>query len=42
VCHRPYEELSNASIASHERIYDVVAGEVKPYDVFLEYLPKLF
>lgn len=42
VCHRPYEELSNASIASHERIYDVVAGEVKPYDVFPEYLPKLF
>jgi hypothetical protein len=42
VCHRPYKELSEAGIASHERIYDVASGTVEPFDDVPEYLPKLF
>jgi hypothetical protein len=42
VCNRPYKELSEAGIASHERIYEVAAGEVEPYDDVPEYLPKLY
>jgi len=42
VCNRPYKELSEAGIASHERIYQVAMGEVEPYDDVPEYLPKLY
>ena len=42
VCNKPYKELSEAGIASHERIYEVAAGEVEPYDDVPEYLPKLY
>jgi hypothetical protein len=42
VCNRPYQELGEAGIASHERIYDVAAGKVKPYNDVPEYLPKLY
>ncbi len=42
VCNRPYDELSAAGKASHEQIYQVAAGEVKPYNDVPEYLPKLF
>ena len=42
VCHRPYKELSEAGIASHERIYQVAMGEVEPFDDVPEYLPKLY
>jgi hypothetical protein len=42
VCNRPYSELSQAAIQSHERMYDLINGKVKPFDEVLEYLPKLF
>lgn len=42
VCNRPYEALASAARASHERIYPVAQGEVKPYNDEPEYLPKLF
>jgi hypothetical protein len=42
ICNRPYEELGRAAIASHERMYDVASGRVKPYSDAPEYLPKLF
>ncbi len=42
VCFRPYEEMSDAAIASHEQVYDVAAGNIKPYDDVPEYLPKLY
>lgn len=42
VCNRPYDELSQAAIASHERLYDVAAGRAKPFDEQLEYLPNLY
>lgn len=42
VCHRPYEELSQAAIASHERIYDVAAGRVPPFSDVPEHLPMLY
>ena len=41
VCNRPYQELGDAAIASHERIYDVAAGQADPYDDAPEYLPNL-
>jgi len=42
VCNRPYEELSEAGRTSHERLYEVVSGKAEPFDVPLEYLPKLY
>lgn len=42
VCNRPYEPLCRAARASHERLYDVALGKVKPYDDAPRYLPKLF
>jgi hypothetical protein len=42
VCHRAYEEMGRAAIASHERMYDVAAGRAKPFDEPIQYLPKVF
>jgi hypothetical protein len=41
VCNRPYDELCTAARASHERLYDVAAGEAGPYEADVEYLPRL-
>jgi len=40
VCNRPYDELCKAGIATHERIYEVAAGELTPYADAPEYLPR--
>ncbi len=42
VCHRPYQPLVEAAIASHERMYAVASGDVDPYDDEPQYLPLLF
>jgi hypothetical protein len=42
VCNRPYEELGSAAIASHERMYEVASGRLKPFSERIEYLPNLY
>ncbi|MCS7254969.1 MAG: hypothetical protein NZ781_13230, partial [Armatimonadetes bacterium] len=42
VCNRPYEQMVNAAKLSHERLYEVAAGHIPPYDEPVQYLPKLF
>jgi hypothetical protein len=42
VCHQPHEALCDAAIQSHENIYEIASGMVKPYDDAPEYLAKLF
>jgi len=42
VCNRPYEELCQAAVTSHERLYEVAAGRAMPFDEPLEYLPNLY
>jgi hypothetical protein len=42
VCNKPYSDLSQAAIQSHERIYDLANGKEKPFDEVIEYLPKLY
>jgi hypothetical protein len=42
ICNRPYEEMSAAAIASHERMYEVAEGSEQPYTASLDYLPRLF
>jgi hypothetical protein len=42
VCNRPYDSLSRAARASHERLYQVSSGELPPFVDAPEYLPKLF
>ncbi len=42
VCNQPYPELAKAARCSHERIYEVAAGETPPYGEEPEYLPLLF
>ena len=41
VCHRVYPELSKAARDTHERIYRVAEGKLKPYSDLPEYLPIL-
>jgi hypothetical protein len=42
VCNCPYAEMAQAAIASHERMYAVAAGDMKPFSDAPEYLPKLY
>lgn len=42
VCNKPYEKMSAAAIASHERLYTVADGGAQPFHEDIEYLPKLF
>ena len=42
VCNRPYEALTQAARASHERLYPVAAGVQPPYNDEPVYLPLLF
>ncbi len=42
ICNRPYVPISDAAIASHERMYEVAAGRAKPYADTPQYLPLLF
>jgi hypothetical protein len=42
VCNRPYEELGQAAIASHERLYKIASGRVTPFQDAPEYLPLLY
>jgi len=42
VCNRPHTALCEAAIRSHENIYQIAAGEVRPFINAPEYLPMLF
>ena len=42
VCNKPYEEMSTAAIASHERLYAIADGSMQPFHEQIEYLPKLY
>ncbi len=42
ICNRPYDELCQAAITSHERIHQVADGKAQPYFGKIDYLPKLF
>jgi hypothetical protein len=42
ICNRPYEELGRAAIASHEAIYEIASGSVRPFADEPEYLPNLY
>jgi hypothetical protein len=41
-CSQPYAPLADAARLSHERMYQVADGQLKPYDDEPEYLPLLF
>jgi hypothetical protein len=41
ICNRPYDAPCSAARATHERIYEVAAGQVEPYADAPEYLPLL-
>ncbi len=42
VCNRVYEPLVKSARESHERLYEVASGKVKPFDTPPAYLPTLF
>jgi hypothetical protein len=42
ICNRPYQEIGDAAILTHERLYDVAAGAVEPFANAPEYLPLVF
>jgi hypothetical protein len=42
VCNRPYEPMAKAARQTHERLYQVAAGDLAPFSDAPEYLTKLF
>lgn len=42
ICNRPHQALCDAAIKSHELMYKIADGSVKPYNDRPAYLPKLF
>lgn len=42
ICNRPYEEICDAAKKSHEAIYNIATGKIKPFDDAPEYLNKLY
>ena len=42
ICNRPFQELCDAALASHQRMYQVAEGTLPPFDDAPEYLPPLF
>lgn len=42
ICNRPYQEIGDAAISSHERLYEVAAGTVEPFADDPEYLPLVY
>jgi len=42
VCNRPYKPFADSARESHNRVYDIAAGILKPFDDAPEYLPRLF
>ena len=42
VCNQPHHPICDAAIKSHEAVYEIAEGRIKPFDDAPEYLPKLF
>ena len=42
ICNKAHKPLCDATIKSHEAVYEIADGTVSPYDDAPEYLPKLF
>lgn len=42
ICNRPYPEMSQAAIDSHERMYQVATAAEQAFTANVHYLPKLF
>jgi hypothetical protein len=42
VCNQPYGALISAARQTHEKLYEIASGKVKPYRDAPAYLPKLF
>ena len=42
ICNRQHTPICLAAKKSHERMYEIASGNLKPYDKAPEYLPKLF
>jgi len=42
ICNKQHKPICNAAKKSHEKMYEIASGKIKPYDKAPEYLPKLF
>ncbi len=42
ICNRPHQAICSAAMKSHESMYEIATGKIKPYNDAPEYLPKLF
>lgn len=42
ICNQPHHPICNAALKSHEAMYEIAEGTVKPFDDAPQYLPKLF
>lgn len=41
ITHQPYQELLDAAKTTHERMYQVVEGEIQPFDVVIKKIPQI-
>jgi hypothetical protein len=42
ICLQPYPELTNQAAASHEAMYDVATGKIRPYDSVIRKSPQIY
>lgn len=41
ICSRPYQELKDAAILTHKRMYEVANGDEKPFNKLIEKIPAI-
>ena len=41
ICNQPYKELVEAAQLTHQRMYEVADGIVKPFDEVIEKIPPI-
>jgi hypothetical protein len=42
ICNKPYEELIDAAVTTHRKIYKIATGEEKPFETVIEKIPAIY
>jgi hypothetical protein len=42
ICNKPYEELIDAAVKTHQKIYSIATGAEKPFDTIIDKIPAIY
>lgn len=42
ICNKPYEELIDAAVKTHQKIYSIATGTEKPFDTKIDKIPAIY